>query len=340
MLAFKLLSHRKNPIVKPEELGVDACFNPGAVKFKNKIILLPRIHKDYQRIIFFDRKLKIKRYKFLNYKAEIIPLISKDGLKFKRYKKGIIKGETRDFKYGFEDVRIIPFLDYFILIGTGKIKPPFSANADRIAIYTTSDFENFDYRGIVDGFDSRNAVCFFNKKRTRGWIILRIYPNIHLEELETGVDQLLFPSKYKNAWERIYLNRNKNLLLTPSESWEKEKIGAGPPPLLTEKGWLLFYHGVGSFEKIKRGYFIGAALLDKENPKRIISKTKEPIYIPSHGWELGFKSFKVDVPGVIFPTGLIRKGTKLYLYCGAGDKYISLLTCDLKELLNFLLKKI
>ncbi|MCD6240580.1 hypothetical protein J7K27_03530, partial [Candidatus Bathyarchaeota archaeon] len=92
--------------------------------------------------------------------------------------------------------------------------------------------------------------------------------------------------------------------------------------------------------EIERGYSVCAALLDAENPQKIICKTRTPLYIPSRLYELwGDKNYPVDVPAVVFPTGAILRNDKLLLYCGAGDKYVILLSCNVKLLLDYMFEQ-
>ena len=86
------------------------------------------------------------------------------------------------------------------------------------------------------------------------------------------------------------------LLLKPEQDWENLKIGTGPSPIKTEKGWLLIYHGVS----IDRVYCIGAALLDLKDPRKVIGRTKHPILKPVEQYEkLG------DVNNVVYPAGTV-----------------------------------
>lgn len=360
---FKLCSYRKNPIVTPKDIGltwyenkklkIGAVFNPGAEIYKDKIILLPRCHKGYKKDMYFDSKLGIKRYYLENYISEVWPLVSCDGVKFKRLKNAVIRGDGTDhtdFAYGIEDIRIVKYKQQYLLIGCGKIKPPFKeGNADRIAIYSTKDFLNIKYHGMVDSFDSRNIVPLFIDKKV--YLLLRFHPNIHLTTLDAGIEQLLNPEKYKRYWQKLYREKNRSLLFSSGEFLhEKEKIGPSTQLIETNKGLLSLYHAVGEIDinitreyglnrKIRRGYSICAALLDSENPKKVIARTQHPIYIPSLPYELkGNKKIPVDVPNVIFPVGAISIKDKLLIYCGAGDKYITLLSCSLNNLVNYLIK--
>ncbi|MBA7602378.1 hypothetical protein ES703_09467 [subsurface metagenome] len=362
---FKMDSFIDNPVVKPQDLGliwkeddmlkIGAVFNAGAEIFQDKVILLPRCHQGYRKGKFFDEKLGIKRSYLENYISEVLPLVSDDGIHFNRFHNMAIRGDGtdhQDFIYGIEDLRIIKCDCKYLLVGCGKIKPPFKGkNADRIAIYTTEDFVNISYHGLVESFDSRNAIPFSEPINGRYYILLRFHPNIHLACLEAGIEQLLNPSKYKKEWEKFYKKRSQNILLEAGYlPHEKEKIGPSVPLIKADKGWLLIYHGVGEIEnnickeyelskKIKRGYSICAALLDLENPEKVLCRTRHPIYIPSAPYELyGDEQYPVDVPAVVFPVGAIVRKDKLILYAGAGDKYIILLSCNLDNLVNYLCK--
>ena len=362
---FKMDSFRGNPVVKPQDLGlvwkendtlkIGAVFNAGAEIFQDKIILLPRCHQGYRKGKFFDKKLGIERSYLENYISEVLPLVSDDGINFTRFQNVVIKGngtDQQDFIYGIEDLRIIKYDHRFFLVGCGKIKPPFKGeNADRIAIYSTEDFVNISYHGLVESFDSRNAIPFPEPINGHYYILLRFHSNIYLAYLEAGIEQLLNPSKYKKEWEKLYEQRQQNLLLKAGYLLhEKEKIGPSTPLIKTDKGWLFIYHSVGEIEedickeyglseKIKRGYSICAALLDLENPEKVLCRTRHPIYIPSAPYELyGDEQYPVDVPAVVFPVGAIVRKDKLILYAGAGDKYIILLSCNLDNLVDYLYK--
>jgi len=360
---FKMSSFKENPIVKPQELGllweedntpkIGAVFNAGAEIFQDKVILLPRCHQGYRKSKFFDKKLGIERSYLENYISEVWPLVSDDGIHFTRFQEEVIRGDGtdhQDFSYGIEDLRIIKYDRKYLLVGCGKVKPPFKGkDADRIAIYSTEDFVNISYHGLVESFDSRNAIPFSEPINGRHYILLRFHPNIHLACLEGGIEQLLNPSIYKKEWGKLYQQRYQNLLLDAGcLSHENEKIGPSTPLIKTDRGWLLIYHGVGKIEKdickeyglsekIKRGYSICAAILDLENPKKVLCRTRHPIYVPSAPYELyGNEQYPVDVPAVVFPVGAIVRKGKLVLYSGAGDKYIIILSCNLENLVNYL----
>lgn len=360
---FKLHSFKDNPVLTPQQIGltwregsdlkVGAAFNGGAELFEGKIVLLPRCHKGYRESTFFDERLGIERRCLENYVSEVWPLVSEDGVHFARLGDSAVRGDGtdhEDFAYGIEDIRIIRQAEGYLLVGCGKIKAPFrETDADRIAVYSTRDFSEITYRGIVESFDSRNAVPFSKPIGGKHYILLRFYPNIHLDVLDAGVDQLLNPANHREEWQRAFERRNETLLLgIGTYPHEKEKIGPGAQIIRTNKGWLLIFHCVGEVgkeiagaygltDKIERAYTVGAALLDLHDPRKVLCRTRAPIYVPSAPYELyGDEEFPVDVPAVVFPVGAFQRGSKLMIYAGAADKYVILLSCGLERLVTYL----
>jgi beta-1,4-mannooligosaccharide/beta-1,4-mannosyl-N-acetylglucosamine phosphorylase len=114
--------------------------------------------------------------------------------------------------------------------------------------------------------------------------------------------------------------------------WQSTKIGAGPVPIETTEGWLLFYHGVTT---TCNGYVysMGAALLDLEDPSKVLYRTRDYILGPEKDYETtGF------VPNVVFPCAAITDAPtgRIALYYGAADTYTALAFCQADELLDYL----
>jgi predicted GH43/DUF377 family glycosyl hydrolase len=122
------------------------------------------------------------------------------------------------------------------------------------------------------------------------------------------------------VWERA------ELLQTPTFPWEVVQIGNCGSPLDTDAGWLLLTHGVGPM----RQYCIGATLLDRENPLRIIGQTREPLLVPTGNERFGY------VPNVVYSCGGMIHGKYLVLPYAMSDTATSIALVNLNDLLQCL----
>jgi predicted GH43/DUF377 family glycosyl hydrolase len=112
--------------------------------------------------------------------------------------------------------------------------------------------------------------------------------------------------------------------------WDSLRIGIGPPLLKTDDGWLLLYHGVK--ETVAGAiYRVGLALLDLDEPTRVLRRTASWVFSPHEPYER-----EGDVPNALFPCGLIHDAAsdELRLYYGASDTSICLATASLDEVLE------
>ncbi|MCS6775071.1 MAG: hypothetical protein RMJ43_12105 [Chloroherpetonaceae bacterium] len=125
------------------------------------------------------------------------------------------------------------------------------------------------------------------------------------------------------------------LVLRPEYPWEGNRIGGAAPPILTEHGWLLFYHGVETLDPVLRRvcYRMGAALLDRENPARVLARTRHYLMEP----ETYYERFGLYIPSVIFPTAGVVVDGQIYLYYGVCDTAIALATASLEEVIRAVL---
>nr|WP_298121923.1 pesticidal protein Cry7Aa [Flavobacterium sp.] len=136
----------------------------------------------------------------------------------------------------------------------------------------------------------------------------------------------------KDYWDHYFLHFNEHIILDPvGVNHESGYIGAGAPPIETEFGWLIIYHGVYDTSE---GYIYSAAaaLLDINNPTKVIARLINPLFIPEFDYELNGV-----VNNVVFPTGTALFDDELYIYYGAADKCIACASVSLKELLKELL---
>lgn len=118
------------------------------------------------------------------------------------------------------------------------------------------------------------------------------------------------------------------------DRWDARIRGAGPPPLRTDRGWLVLYHANEHNESHK--YKLGAHLLDLYNPSKIIATAILPVLEPDAWYENDGK------PGIVYACGAVIKqeenGDSLYVYYGGGDKYVCAAHTNLNELLDYMIK--
>jgi predicted GH43/DUF377 family glycosyl hydrolase len=114
--------------------------------------------------------------------------------------------------------------------------------------------------------------------------------------------------------------------------WDANRIGLSPPPLRTDKGWLILYHGV----RITASgciYRLGLALLDLQQPAKLLARGDEWVFGPEEDYEM-----VGDVDKVVFPCGWVTEGDRVRLYYGSADKCIALATASVSEMLKWLEK--
>jgi len=119
---------------------------------------------------------------------------------------------------------------------------------------------------------------------------------------------------------------NPQVILRPSEMWESVKIGNCGSPIETEAGWLVITHGVGPMRK----YCIGAALLDLNDPTKVIGRLREPILSPEGAEREGY------VPNVVYSCGSMLHGRELILPFAISDRASVIASLSLDSLLESL----
>jgi beta-1,2-mannobiose phosphorylase / 1,2-beta-oligomannan phosphorylase len=123
---------------------------------------------------------------------------------------------------------------------------------------------------------------------------------------------------------------NNHLLAQPAYDWESNKIGGNAPPIRTPKGWLTLYHGVDD----DFTYRVGAMMLDLNDPRKILGRTREPILEPEDACER-----EGLVKNVVFPCGNVVIGDTLFVYYGGADTHCCVATAPLAELADFVLSQ-
>ncbi|HUG48219.1 MAG TPA: glycoside hydrolase family 130 protein [Candidatus Limnocylindria bacterium] len=121
---------------------------------------------------------------------------------------------------------------------------------------------------------------------------------------------------YSESPDLLHWGRHRHVMGTIPWTWQMTKIGAGPTPIETPEGWLLIYHGVltscNGFV-----YSMGAALLDLDQPWKVVARGRDFLLAPQVGYEqVG------DVQNVVFPTAALVDGDRLTVYYGAADTVV------------------
>lgn len=169
----------------------------------------------------------------------------------------------------------------------------------------------------------KNVIFFPRKINGKFYFLHRIKPDIQIVVSIEHLNELT-----PTFWENYFLNLDDNTVLSPKYPHEVSYIGGGCPPIETDHGWLLIYHGVHDTLK---GYVYSAcaALLDSESPMKEIARLPYPLFKPELLWEL-----EGEVNNVCFPTGTALFGDTLYIYYGAADERIACASVSLSALLK------
>ncbi|MEM7387389.1 MAG: glycoside hydrolase family 130 protein, partial [Verrucomicrobiota bacterium] len=187
----------------------------------------------------------------------------------------------------------------------------------------TTDFVNFHQEENITLPFNRNGVLF--PRKINGQYAMLSRPS------DTGHTPFgdIF---YSSSPDLIYWGKHRFVMGTMAHSWQSTKIGAGPNPIETTEGWLLFYHGVltscNGFV-----YSMGAALVDLEEPWKVIHRSKPYLLSPQTLYEcVG------DVPNVAFPCAALTDAAtgRIAIYYGCADTVTGLAFCQVDEVLEFL----
>jgi predicted GH43/DUF377 family glycosyl hydrolase len=300
--------HPGNPILTAESwpYPANAVFNPAAAAVDGETVLLARV-EDLRGI----SHLTIARSSngVDGWSIDTEPLLSP------------APGVDSE-QWGFEDPRVVwvAELDRWVITCTA-----YGPAGPAVYLATTEDFTTIERYGIVRHPEDKNAALLPHRIDGR-WVLF------HRPKTEFG-----------GAHGEILISRSADLVswsspeqvLQPRDGawWDSLRIGIGPPPLLTEHGWLLVYHGVKDTVSGQL-YRVGLALLDRDEPTRVLRRLPNWVFAPLAPYERSG-----DVPNVVFPCGLLHDAAtgEVRLYYGAADDSICLATARLDDLLDAVL---
>ena len=197
-------------------------------------------------------------------------------------------------------------------------------NIGNTALAISKDLRTFKKIGRLteSRLDDRDVILFPEKINGKFYMLHRP------KEYVGASFNTDFPAIWiKSSDDLMSWNVPSKLLLKGQEPWEI-KVGGNTPPLRTAEGWLLIYHGVDE----KHCYRIGAAILDINDPTRVLYRTKNFIMEP----ETTYEKNGLYKWGVVFPTGNVVVDEILYVYYGASDQWCNVATANLNELISFI----
>jgi predicted GH43/DUF377 family glycosyl hydrolase len=194
-------------------------------------------------------------------------------------------------------------------------------------------YSRYNERGRIREKDGKKVLLWdknviFFPRRINGKLhfLHRVRPDIQIAAVN-DINELT-----REFWMDYFLHLDENIVMAPKYDHEVSYIGGGCPPIETEHGWLLIYHGV--HDTIKGFvYSACAALLDLENPQKVIARLPYPMFQPEFKWEI-----EGEVNNVCFPTGAALYDDKLYIYYGAADEQIACASVSLSALIKELLR--
>jgi predicted GH43/DUF377 family glycosyl hydrolase len=299
--------HADNPILTARHWPYPAhtVFNAGACQTRNETVLLVRVE---------DRRghshLTVARSNdgVSNWRIDSQPSLAPDPANYS------------EEAWGVEDPRLTwveERQEWFIAYTA------YSASGPLVSLATTKDFTSFTRLGPVMPPEDKDAAVFPRRFGNRYAMIHRpvssgslgahIWLSFSPDLTHWGDHHILMHAR-RGAW------------------WDANKIGLSPPPLETSEGWLLLYHGV---RHTPGGclYRLGLALLDLEDPRRVLRRSDEWIFAPEAPYER-----QGDVNGVVFPCGWIldKASGALRVYYGGADTCLALATAHLPDVLDYL----
>ncbi|MCG7847551.1 MAG: glycosidase [ANME-2 cluster archaeon] len=308
MLNKNEIFHRseKNPILTAADwpYSCNTVFNPGAIKFEDHTLLLARVedHRGFSHLTVARSRNGVD-----GWEIDTSPTLMPDPA---NYPEEI---------WGIEDPRItyIEELNQWAVAYTA-----YSEGGPLVSIATTRDFHTFERIGAVMPPEDKDAALFPVKFNGRWAMIHRPVSSFggdgaHISisfsyDLKHWGDHKIVIHARKGGW------------------WDAKKIGISPPPLHTPEGWLILYHGVRT--TVAGGiYRLGLALLDLEDPSKILHRSDNWIFGPKEWYER-----QGDVSDVVFPCGWIEENGEIRMYYGCADTSIALATAKLSDILEYL----
>lgn len=306
-----LKRHPANPIITPRDIpGTMATFNPSPALHNGQTVLL------------------VSAYEFTPPKGGRGSWVARsdDGVHFRIASKPLI--DLADAPPPFNrltcsmiDNRITPIDGSFYMM-----TPAFmNGEGPFVLLGKTDDFEKYEPIELVSLPPNRGASMFPEKINGKYFRLDR-----------PGAQRIGGSIWIAESPDMIHWGRHRPLIKAGYAFWNRIKIGP-TPPIKTPQGWLVIVHGVMAWSEVGGHYYIGAMLLDLDDPSRVIGLTQSWLLAPETEYER-----HGQVNNVVFPCGAIAKPEKdeLWLYYGAADQFVGLATGSLSAVVEACLKRI
>ena len=340
----------QNPLITPADVPpsrpdyeVVGAFNAGAIEYDGQILLLMRVaerpiekspdeqiapilNPDTGEIELFRKKnddpdVEIPDSRSFYYKGDMhLASISHlrvakstDGINFTIEPKPAVFPEMPYETFGLEDPRITKIEDSFFI--TYKVV---SQNGICTGLLETKDFKQFQRKGMIFCPENIDVVLFPEKINGRYYALTRPVP------MYIGPRGVWIAS----SPDLVNWGCHAPLLLPREGQFDAGKTGGSCVPIKTDKGWLEIYHGSDEEDR----YSLGAALLDLDDPTKVIARSTTPLMHPEADYEI--KGFYGNV---VFACGATTKpdGT-VTIYYGASDESTAAANTTIDKILSTL----
>lgn len=210
---------------------------------------------------------------------------------------------------GIEDARFVTFREDDGSQTYYATYTAYDGRGIRSELLETTDFATFRMTALKGSAARNKGMALFPRK------IGGLYAMIGRQDNE---NLYLITSDDLHTWE------GGQPILKPEYPWEFVQIGNCGSPIELDEGWLLFTHGVGPVRK----YSIGAALLDKIDPTKVLARSREPLVHPDPSQREGY------VPNVVYTCGAVRHGERIILPYAVSDTFSNFATIKITDLLG------
>jgi len=226
---------------------------------------------------------------------------SPDGVRFEIAPTPTVQAATRMEEYGVEDPRITEIEGEFLITYVAVSRLGITT-----ALLRTADFRTFERRGTILLPDQKDVVLFPERIDGRYLALTRPMPGTFGRVLGIWLAE---------SPDLVHWGRHRPVALPRPGQWDETRIGASLVPIRVEHGWLELYHGVDRTNR----YGMGALLLDREDPSKVLARAPDPLLVPEVDYErTGF------LHEVVFPSGHVTlDDSRIRVYYGAADSCLA-----------------